>query len=57
MEMRSSRLKDFKECYVMTSEREADLLRKKNKEGKETKRKLEFGDQDTKKPKHDHGRR
>ncbi|GJR83609.1 hypothetical protein Tco_0154394 [Tanacetum coccineum] len=37
--------------------READLLRKKNKEGKETKRKLEFGDQDTKKPKHDHGRR
>ncbi|GJY10007.1 hypothetical protein Tco_0378192 [Tanacetum coccineum] len=37
--------------------READLLRKKNKEGKKTKRKLEFGDQDTKKPKHDHGRR
>ncbi|GJV84518.1 hypothetical protein Tco_1524416 [Tanacetum coccineum] len=37
--------------------READLLRKKNKKGKETKRKLEFGDQDTKKPKHDHGRR
>ncbi|GKD98350.1 putative reverse transcriptase domain-containing protein, partial [Tanacetum coccineum] len=37
--------------------READLLRKKNKEEKETKRKLEFGDQDTKKPKHDHGRR
>ncbi|GJS26832.1 hypothetical protein Tco_0487452 [Tanacetum coccineum] len=38
-------------------EREADLLRKKNKEEKETKRKLEFGDQDTKKPKHDHGQR
>ncbi|GKE53270.1 hypothetical protein Tco_1488426, partial [Tanacetum coccineum] len=37
--------------------READLLRKKNKEAKETKRKLEFGDRDTKKPKHDHGRR
>ncbi|GJT74265.1 zinc finger, CCHC-type, retrotransposon gag domain protein [Tanacetum coccineum] len=40
-----------------TQVREADLLRKKKKEGKETKRKLEFGDQDTKKPKHDHGRR
>ncbi|GKA48409.1 hypothetical protein Tco_0741367 [Tanacetum coccineum] len=37
--------------------READLLRRKNKEAKETKRKLEFGDRDTKKPKHDHGRR
>ncbi|GJT15024.1 retrovirus-related pol polyprotein from transposon TNT 1-94 [Tanacetum coccineum] len=37
--------------------READLLRKKNKEAKVTKRKLEFGDRDTKKPKHDHGRR
>ncbi|GKD71867.1 zinc finger, CCHC-type, retrotransposon gag domain protein [Tanacetum coccineum] len=37
--------------------READLLRKKNKEANKTKRKLEFGDQDTKKPKHDHGRR
>ncbi|GJR39128.1 zinc finger, CCHC-type, retrotransposon gag domain protein [Tanacetum coccineum] len=37
--------------------READLLRKKNKEAKEIKRKLEFGDQDAKKPKHDHGRR
>ncbi|GJY70712.1 putative reverse transcriptase domain-containing protein [Tanacetum coccineum] len=35
--------------------READLLRKKNKEIKEAKRKLEFGDRDTKKPKHDHG--
>ncbi|GJR94316.1 zinc finger, CCHC-type, retrotransposon gag domain protein [Tanacetum coccineum] len=34
--------------------READLLRKKNKETKEAKRKLEFGDRDTKKPKHDH---
>ncbi|GJS09731.1 putative reverse transcriptase domain-containing protein [Tanacetum coccineum] len=37
--------------------READLLRIKNKEAKETKRKLEFGDRDTKKPKHDHGQR
>ncbi|GJY04948.1 zinc finger, CCHC-type, retrotransposon gag domain protein [Tanacetum coccineum] len=36
--------------------READFLRKKNKEAKETKRKLEFSDQYTKKPKHDHGR-
>ncbi|GJU81304.1 hypothetical protein Tco_1283669 [Tanacetum coccineum] len=30
--------------------RQADLLRKKNKEAKETKRKLEFRDRDTKKP-------
>ncbi|GJZ87448.1 putative reverse transcriptase domain-containing protein [Tanacetum coccineum] len=37
--------------------RGADLLRKNDKEAKETKRKLEFGDRDTKKPKHDHGRR
>ncbi|GJR28787.1 putative reverse transcriptase domain-containing protein [Tanacetum coccineum] len=37
--------------------RETDLLRKKNKEAKETKRKLEFGDHYTKKPKHDHGQR
>ncbi|GJV41187.1 putative reverse transcriptase domain-containing protein [Tanacetum coccineum] len=37
--------------------READLLRKKNKEAKETKRNLKFGDRDTKKPKHDHSRR
>ncbi|GKC65925.1 zinc finger, CCHC-type, retrotransposon gag domain protein [Tanacetum coccineum] len=37
--------------------READLLRKKNKEAKETKRKLEFGARDVKKPKNDHGRR
>ncbi|GJQ89666.1 putative reverse transcriptase domain-containing protein [Tanacetum coccineum] len=36
--------------------RETDLLRKNNKEAKETKRKLEFGDRDTKKPKHDHSR-
>nr|GEU46093.1 putative reverse transcriptase domain-containing protein [Tanacetum cinerariifolium] len=34
--------------------REANLLMKKNKEAKETKRKLEFGDRDTKKPKNDH---
>ncbi|GKA48570.1 putative reverse transcriptase domain-containing protein [Tanacetum coccineum] len=34
--------------------READLLRKKNKE---TKKKLEFGDRDAKKPKHDQSRR
>ncbi|GJV49646.1 zinc finger, CCHC-type, retrotransposon gag domain protein [Tanacetum coccineum] len=33
--------------------READLLRKKNKEAKETKRNIEFGDHDAKKPKHD----
>ncbi|GJZ67187.1 putative reverse transcriptase domain-containing protein [Tanacetum coccineum] len=37
--------------------REAGLQRKKNKEAKETKIKLEFGDRDTKKPKHDHSRR
>ncbi|GJW21084.1 putative reverse transcriptase domain-containing protein [Tanacetum coccineum] len=37
--------------------READLLRKKNKEAKENKSKLEFGDRDTKKPKHDQSRR
>nr|GEV12432.1 hypothetical protein [Tanacetum cinerariifolium] len=37
--------------------REVDLLRKKNKKAKETKRKLKFRDLDTKKPKHDHGRR
>nr|GEU62330.1 hypothetical protein [Tanacetum cinerariifolium] len=36
---------------------EPDLLRKKSKEAKETKRKLEFGDQDAKKPKQDHNRR
>ncbi|GJW17132.1 putative reverse transcriptase domain-containing protein [Tanacetum coccineum] len=35
--------------------REAYLQRRKNKEAKESKRKLEFGDRDTKKPKHDHG--
>nr|GEX27886.1 zinc finger, CCHC-type, retrotransposon Gag domain protein [Tanacetum cinerariifolium] len=34
--------------------READLLRKKNKEAKET---IEFGYHDTKKPKHDQGRK
>ncbi|GJY79397.1 putative reverse transcriptase domain-containing protein [Tanacetum coccineum] len=37
--------------------READLVRKKNKEANETKMKLEFRDHDTKKPKHDHGQR
>nr|GEV65582.1 hypothetical protein [Tanacetum cinerariifolium] len=37
--------------------REVDLLRKKNKEAKETKRKFEFRDQDAKKPKHDQSRR
>ncbi|GJX12525.1 putative reverse transcriptase domain-containing protein [Tanacetum coccineum] len=37
--------------------READLLRKKNKEAKETKRKIEFGDRDAKMPKHDQGRK
>ncbi|GJV84286.1 putative reverse transcriptase domain-containing protein, partial [Tanacetum coccineum] len=37
--------------------READLLRKKNKEAKETKRKIEFGDHDAKKPKHGQGRK
>ncbi|GJU24423.1 hypothetical protein Tco_1163044 [Tanacetum coccineum] len=51
MEMRSSRSKDSKGCYVMTS------WRKKSKEVKETKRKLEFGDRDAKKPKHDHSRK
>nr|GEV01573.1 hypothetical protein [Tanacetum cinerariifolium] len=47
MEMKSSR----------SRLREADLLRKKNKEAKETKRKIKFGDRDTKKPKHDQGRK
>nr|GEW08227.1 hypothetical protein [Tanacetum cinerariifolium] len=37
--------------------READLLRKNNKEAKETKRKIKFGDRDVKKLKHDQGRR
>ncbi|GKF42485.1 hypothetical protein Tco_0125827, partial [Tanacetum coccineum] len=37
--------------------READLQRRKNKEVKETKRKLEFGYRDAKKSKHDHGRK
>ncbi|GJV39325.1 hypothetical protein Tco_1417765, partial [Tanacetum coccineum] len=37
--------------------REVDLLRNKNKEVKETKRKIEFGDLDAKNPKHDLGRR
>ncbi|GJR49048.1 putative reverse transcriptase domain-containing protein [Tanacetum coccineum] len=37
--------------------REVDLLRKKNKEVKETKRKIEFRERDAKKPRHDHGRR
>nr|GEV63696.1 putative reverse transcriptase domain-containing protein [Tanacetum cinerariifolium] len=37
--------------------READLLRKKNKEAKETKRKIKFADHDAKKPKHDQGRK
>ncbi|GJZ49284.1 putative nucleotidyltransferase, ribonuclease H [Tanacetum coccineum] len=37
--------------------READLLRKKNKEVEETKRKIEFGDRDAKKPKNDQGRK
>nr|GEV60833.1 FAR1 DNA binding domain, zinc finger, SWIM-type, MULE transposase domain, FHY3/FAR1 family [Tanacetum cinerariifolium] len=37
--------------------READLLRKKNKEAKETKRKIEFGDHDAKKPKQNQGRK
>nr|GEV58838.1 putative reverse transcriptase domain-containing protein [Tanacetum cinerariifolium] len=36
--------------------RDANLLRKKNKDAKETKRKIEFGDRDVKKPKHDQGR-
>nr|GFA88959.1 zinc finger, CCHC-type, retrotransposon Gag domain protein [Tanacetum cinerariifolium] len=37
--------------------READLLRKKNKEAKETKRKLDFVDRDAKKPKQDQSQR
>ncbi|GKB38994.1 hypothetical protein Tco_0883936 [Tanacetum coccineum] len=37
--------------------READLLRKKNKEAKKTKRKIKFGDRDAKKPKHNQGRK
>nr|GEW79505.1 hypothetical protein [Tanacetum cinerariifolium] len=37
--------------------RENDLLRKKNKEAKETKRKIKFGDRDAKNPKYDQGRK
>ncbi|GJT69592.1 putative reverse transcriptase domain-containing protein [Tanacetum coccineum] len=37
--------------------READLQRRKSKEVKESKRKLEYGDRYVKKPKHDHGRK
>nr|GEY40897.1 putative reverse transcriptase domain-containing protein [Tanacetum cinerariifolium] len=37
--------------------REVDLLRKKSKEAKETKRKLKFGERDAKKPKQDHNQR
>ncbi|GJY71929.1 zinc finger, CCHC-type, retrotransposon gag domain protein, partial [Tanacetum coccineum] len=37
--------------------RETDLLRKKNKEVKEVKRKIEFRDRDAKKHKHDQGRK
>ncbi|GKA54198.1 gag-pol polyprotein [Tanacetum coccineum] len=37
--------------------REVNLLGKKNKEANETKRKIEFGDRDAKKPKHDQGRK
>ncbi|GKD41100.1 zinc finger, CCHC-type, retrotransposon gag domain protein, partial [Tanacetum coccineum] len=37
--------------------READLQTRKSKEVKESKRKLEYGDRDAKKPKHDHGRK
>nr|GEY13723.1 zinc finger, CCHC-type, retrotransposon Gag domain protein [Tanacetum cinerariifolium] len=33
--------------------REVDLLKRKNKEVKETKRKIEFGERDAKKPRHD----
>nr|GEV99125.1 DNA-directed DNA polymerase [Tanacetum cinerariifolium] len=35
--------------------REVDLLQKKNKEAKDTKRKIKFGYRDAKKPKHDQG--
>ncbi|GJV37587.1 putative reverse transcriptase domain-containing protein [Tanacetum coccineum] len=37
--------------------REANLQRKENKEAKETKRKLEFGNRDAKKPKQDHSKK
>ncbi|GKB80930.1 putative reverse transcriptase domain-containing protein [Tanacetum coccineum] len=37
--------------------READLQRRKSKEVKDTKRKLEFRDRDAKKSKHDHGQK
>nr|GFC30421.1 hypothetical protein [Tanacetum cinerariifolium] len=37
--------------------RKADLLRKKNKEAKETKRKIKLRDHDAKKPKQDQGRK
>nr|GEW06398.1 retrotransposon protein, putative, Ty3-gypsy subclass [Tanacetum cinerariifolium] len=52
-EMVNEMWKKFNEVRV----REVDLLRKKNKEAKENKRKLEFGDRDAKKPKHDQSRR
>nr|GEU94026.1 hypothetical protein [Tanacetum cinerariifolium] len=53
------RIREDFQTFTQTNEtvREADLLRKKRKEAKETKRKLEFRDRDTKKPKHDQGRR
>ncbi|GJV39837.1 zinc finger, CCHC-type, retrotransposon gag domain protein [Tanacetum coccineum] len=38
-------------------EREANLQRKENKEAKETRRKLEFGNRDAKKPKQDHSQK
>ncbi|GJR50203.1 putative reverse transcriptase domain-containing protein [Tanacetum coccineum] len=51
--------RDFTACDVPNRARvrEVDLLRKKNKEAKETKRKIEFGDRDAKKHKHDQGRK
>ncbi|GKD26688.1 hypothetical protein Tco_1232902 [Tanacetum coccineum] len=43
--------------YTKLMIREVDLLRKENKEVKETKRKNEFRERDAKKPRHDQGRR
>ncbi|GKE40528.1 putative reverse transcriptase domain-containing protein, partial [Tanacetum coccineum] len=47
----------FNDLLSRARVREADLLRKKNKEVKEVKRKIEFRDRDAKKHKHDQGRK
>ncbi|GJT57279.1 putative nucleotidyltransferase, ribonuclease H [Tanacetum coccineum] len=58
-EVIKTELEEFRKYDLLSRAwvREPDLLRKKNKEDKETKRKIEFGDRDVKKPKHDQGRK